>query len=132
MFGVLQMHIILIILELCLFIPLAKIREKENRCTAYTCGYISDIHCQKTREIFFTKECYIPTIIYEVNGNIYKFQHSKSSNADEYQVLDDFWVMYDPNNPSDVFQEDEFALMKARFMAITAIWLIVITLALTL
>lgn len=123
---------ILILLELCFFIPIANVKRKENRCSSYTCGCVLKIQKQRKRKIIWIHEYYIPTIAYEVDGIYYEFQHNKSNNADEYQVGDDFWVMYNPNNPTDVFQEDDFALIKARLMAIIGIWLIIITLAMVI
>lgn len=118
---------ILLLLELCFFIPIANLKGKENRCSAYTCGHVFKIQKQKKRRIIWICEYYLPTILYEVDGKQYEFQYSKTRNSDEYQVGDDFWVMYNPTNPLDIFQNDGFSLLKAQFLSIIGVWLIIIT-----
>ena len=118
---------ILLLLELCFFIPIANLKGKENRYSAYTCGHVFKIQKQKKRRIIWICEYYLPTILYEVDGKQYEFQYSKTRNSDEYQVGDDFWVMYNPTNPLDIFQNDGFSLLKAQFLSIIGVWLIIIT-----
>ncbi len=121
---------IFILLELCFFIPLADIKKKESRCSSYVRGKVCEIQ-KKTKRKFLSKQyLYIPTISYEVDGNNYKVQYGKSKNANEYQTDDQFWVMYNPKNPVDIFQDDSFVLLGAKLMSIVGILTIITTLLL--
>ena len=118
----------LILLELCFFLPIANRKSKENRCSSYTCGKVVHIQKQTKKRGLVIREYYIPIISYEANEIQYEILFSKNRNPDEYQVGDDFWIMYNPSDPTEVYQEDEFGRITANLSAFVGIWLIFLTL----
>ena len=123
-----QLGGLLILFELCFFLPLANRKSKENRCSSYTCGKIIKIQKHTKKRWFAVKEYYAPTVSYEVNEKYYEILFPVSRNPHEYQVGDDFWVLYNPSNPTEVYQEDEFRRLIAYFSSFIGIWLIILTL----
>jgi hypothetical protein len=119
--------IIGVIIGLCLFSPLASIQNKQNRCSSYTMGKIVFIDIYLKRRRFRRVRYYIPTVKFEVNGIGYDVKYNRSPDADEYQIGDSFWVMYNPQNPYEISQDDDLLSIKGEILAFIGSWIIVLS-----
>lgn len=124
--------IIGIIIGLCLFSPLASIQNKRNKCSSYILDRIISVDSYVKRRRFRRVRYYVPTVEYEVNGILYVLKYKCSFEAEEYYIGDSFWVMYNPHNPHEITQEDDFLLLLGRIAAFFGVWSIALSLILML
>lgn len=77
--------------------------NRQKRCTAYTLGTVTDVKYVRTGKLMG----YVPTVSYTVNGVEYSGDYSFAHQSKNYyKIGDEFWVMYNPENPSEFTQED--------------------------
>lgn len=91
-----------IIAEVMLFISI-ETDNQQKRCTAYTLGTITGVKHVRVGKVMG----YVPTVSYTVNGVEYSGDYSFARQSKNYyKIGDEFWVMYNPENPGEFTQED--------------------------
>ncbi len=115
------------IIGLCFFSSLASIQSKQNRCSSYIMGKIVFIDFCIKHRWFRRFRYYIPTVKFEINGMEYDVRYNRSPDADEYQIGDSFWVMYNPQNPYEISQDDDLLSIKGKILAFIGAWIIVLS-----
>ena len=95
--------ILLVLSEMFLLLFFSR-KKKDNMCSEYVLGMIVDIKYKKSGR----HGGYAPEILYRINGVEYKSFYTDilRRSKDYYNIGDEFWVKYDPNNPSRITQED--------------------------
>jgi len=107
----------LFLLGILFFLPLANIKSKENRCSSYTKGTVSSVTRQIQKKGFRKKTLYFPTVSFEADGKTINILYQPTPDENEYHAGDSFWVMYNPQNPHEVYQDDDLQMLKVRIIA---------------
>ncbi len=79
-------------------------KEKLKRCTEYACGKIIRVEKAITKTI---NHSYFPVVKYVVNGKTYINTYDIGRSSFNYRVGDDFNLLYNPDDPNEITQEDE-------------------------
>ena len=117
-----------ILAEAMFFVSLG-IDNQQKRCTAYTLGTITDVNL---RHLAKGAKGYVPTVSYTVDGVEYNEEYSFARHGkDYYKVGDEFWVMYNPENPSEFTQEDGEIGVVVKVFRISSIIVATISLFIT-
>ena len=104
-------------------------KNQKKGCTAYTLGVITDVKLLISGRNVMG---YIPTVSYTVDGVEYSGDYSFARKSkDYYKIGDEFWVIYNPENPSEFTQEDSDIDSSVKIFRIAAIATAVLTLILT-
>lgn len=107
------------ILAEAMFFVSRGIDNQQKRCTAYTLGTITDVNLRRSTKGVMG---YVPTVSYTVDGVEYNEEYFFArSGKDYYKVGDEFWVMYNPENPSEFTQEDGDIGVVAKVFRISSI-----------
>jgi hypothetical protein len=107
----------LFLLGILFFLPMANIKSKENRCSSYTKGIVSSVTQQIRKKGLRQKTLYLPTISFEAGGKTIEIVYKPTSDENEYHTGDSFWIMYNPQNPHEVYQDDDLQMLKVRIIA---------------
>ena len=109
--------IALFLLGILFFLPLANRKSKENRCSSYAKGSISSVTRQIQKKGFRKKVLYYPTVSFEADGKTIEILYQPTPDENEYHIGDSFWVMYNPQNPHEVYQNDDLQMLKVHIIA---------------
>lgn len=96
-------------------------KDKLKRCTAYVCGKVI---CVERPSLGSGKRGYHPVIEYVVDGKTYRNRYNLGRSAQYYKQGDDFHLLYNPNDPNEITQEDEDLERASKIYAIVAIVLV--------
>lgn len=96
-------------------------KDKLKRCTAYACGKVV---CVERPRLGSIKTGYYPVIEYVVDGKTYRNRYNVGRNVHYYKQGDDFHLLYNPNEPNEITQEDEDLERASKIYAIVAIVLV--------
>jgi len=110
--------------------PLVKITLKEKKCSSYVEAEIVSVkkEIRGIRRIHF----YIPEISYTVNDKQYKHIQRKTRDEDEYYPGNKIWILYNPKNPHELYEDDHFARTAAKISAAVGLFIIIFLFVITI
>ena len=92
-------------------------KQRDQRCTAYTKGTVSNLRLVKSRN----RVRYFPTIVFYADGERYSAESNVSCSREELGKT--CWVKYNPNDPHEITQE-QYENSEARVLLAIEIMLL--------